>query len=175
MPCDIPFAVSSVCPAGTEGQIYSCHLSYDLLLPLLTEHETNHQSFTTRFPTLPEIIYLRKLIICHSILRTQISSIIQSHHIIWVIAPLVYDFLDKSYGRKEHACQWNTRHVAMEHERMCASFCVCGGVGTIYCTFSFHAHCQTLLEAAERTTFPLRKVHSAALLFCTDVMLVILH
>lgn len=42
-------------------------------------------------------------------------------------------------------------------------------------TFSFHADCQTLLEAAGRTTFSLGKVHRAALLFCTSVMLVILN
>lgn len=49
------------------------------------------------------------------------------------------------------------------------------GAKAIYCTFSLHAYCQTLLEAAGRTTFPLWKVHRAALLFCTDVVLVILH
>ena len=49
------------------------------------------------------------------------------------------------------------------------------GVGAVYCTFSLHAHCQTLLEAAERATFPLREVHGAALLFRTGVTLVILH
>lgn len=32
-------------------------------------------------------------------------------------------------------------------------------------TFSFHSHCQTLLEAAERTAFPLGQIHGAALLF----------
>lgn len=48
--------------------------------------------------------------------------------------------------------------------------CVCG-----VCTFSSHAHCQTLLEAAERTTFPLCQVHGAALLLRTGVVLVVLH
>lgn len=42
-------------------------------------------------------------------------------------------------------------------------------------TLSLHAHCQTLLEAAVWTTLPLGKVHGAALLFCTGVMLVILY
>lgn len=55
---------------------------------------------------------------------------------------------------------------------------VCGYVsvwGAVDCTFSLHAHSQTLLKAAERTTFPLGKVHGAALLFRAGVMLVILH
>lgn len=42
-------------------------------------------------------------------------------------------------------------------------------------SFSLHPHRQTLLKATGGTTFPLRKVHRAALLFCTSVMLVILH
>lgn len=42
-------------------------------------------------------------------------------------------------------------------------------------TFPLHAHCQALLEAAERAAFPLGKVHRAALCVCTGVMLVILH
>lgn len=92
------------------------------------------------------------------------------------MALLFYDFLDKSYGRKDHACQWNRRRVAMKQNK---NICVCFCVGVFVCvrgvTFSFHAHSQTLLEAAERASFPLGKVHRAALLFCTGVMLVVLH
>lgn len=47
--------------------------------------------------------------------------------------------------------------------------------GKVNSTFSLHAYSQTLLEAAERTAFPLRKVHRAALLVYTCVVFVILH
>ena len=66
-----------------------------------------------------------------------------------------------------------SRKQLQRRESICV--CFCQGAGGIYCTFSLHAYCQTLLEAAGRTTFPLWKVHGAALLFCTGVMLVILH
>lgn len=64
--------------------------------------------------------------------------------------------------------QWSRIRVPV-HERICVYFCV-----GVY-TFSSHADRQTLLEAAGGTTFPLGKVHGTPLLFCTGVVLVILH
>lgn len=40
-----PPVVSSACPGGKEGQVYFCHLSYDLLLQLLTKKETTDHGF----------------------------------------------------------------------------------------------------------------------------------
>ena len=41
-------------------------------------------------------------------------------------------------------------------------------------TFQSHANLKTLLKSAERTPFPLSFINAARLVFCTDVLLVVL-
>lgn len=42
-------------------------------------------------------------------------------------------------------------------------------------TFQSHANMKTLLKPAERAPFPLSLINPAVLVFCTDVLLVVLN
>lgn len=159
------FVVSSACPAGTEGQIYSCPLSYDLPLLLLTADK--RKGFTKGFPSRVVMISAKNPSYFSDQIILKDFTYNLGHH------STVYDFLDRSNRRLRTCGSVENKKSRFTAEVMSAVFCM--GAGAFYFTFSLHANCQTLLEATKRTPLPLRKVHGAVLLFCAGVLLAILH